>query len=155
MVNSKGRSTKASTDSVDRCFLNIFVWTSDQIIPNSDSQQSHQFSFLSSSTCISECGTPSCACCQAQPKSQLSWAEVAALWPIPTTTHHPTPTTPWGLNEAIYWPDFNQTLKVGFWDHPQQSPTVMVIFVQATFVLETFVHIRNNSVVTDPILTKL
>ena len=41
--------------------------------------------------------------CQAQPKSQLSLAEVAALWLIPTT-HHPTlpPTTPPGLNEAMF-----------------------------------------------------
>ena len=34
-------------------------------------------------------------------------------------------------------------------------PTVMVTFVKATYVLATFVHIRNISAVTDPILTKL
>ena len=34
-------------------------------------------------------------------------------------------------------------------------PTVMVTFVQATFVLAIFVHIRNTSAVTDPNLTKL
>ena len=34
-------------------------------------------------------------------------------------------------------------------------PTVMVTIVQATFVLATFVHIRNISAVTDLILTKL
>ena len=33
-------------------------------------------------------------------------------------------------------------------------PTVTVTFVKATFVLATFVHIRNVSAVTDPILTK-
>ena len=35
------------------------------------------------------------------------------------------------------------------------KPTVMVAFVQATFVLVTFVHIRNISAVTDLILMKL
>ena len=34
-------------------------------------------------------------------------------------------------------------------------PTVMVTFVKATYVLAIFVHIRNISIVTDPILTKL
>ena len=33
-------------------------------------------------------------------------------------------------------------------------PTVTVTFVKATFVLATFVHIRNVSAVTDPILSK-
>ena len=32
--------------------------------------------------------------------------------------------------------------------------TVMVTFVKATFVLVTFVHIRNILAVTDPIFTK-
>ena len=36
-----------------------------------------------------------------------------------------------------------------------QIPNVMVTFVRATFVLVTFVHIRNISTVTDPILMKL
>ena len=56
---------------------------------------------------------------------------------------------------SCYWPDFDQTLKVGSWEHLEQVPTVTVTFVQATFVLATFVHIRNISAVTDPILTKL
>ena len=34
-------------------------------------------------------------------------------------------------------------------------PTVTVTFVHATFFLATFVHIRNTSAVTDPMLTKL
>ena len=34
-------------------------------------------------------------------------------------------------------------------------PTVTMTFVQVTFVLATFVHIRNISGVTGPILTKL
>ena len=54
-----------------------------------------------------------------------------------------------------YWPDFDQTLKEGSWDHLSQIPTFTVTFVQATFVLATFVHIRNTSAVTDPIFTKL
>ena len=56
---------------------------------------------------------------------------------------------------SSYWPDFDQTLKVGSWDPLEQIPTVMVTFVQATFVPETFVLFRNISPVTDPILTKL
>ena len=34
-------------------------------------------------------------------------------------------------------------------------PTVTVTFVHATFLLATFVHIRNISAVTDPIFAKL
>ena len=44
-----------------------------------------------------------------------------------------------------YWPDFDQTLKVGPCEHLEQIPTVTVTFVQATFVLVTFVHIRSIS----------
>ena len=53
-----------------------------------------------------------------------------------------------------YWPDFDQTLKEGSWDHLSQIQTVTVTFVHATFVLETLVHIRNISAVTDQILTR-
>ena len=56
---------------------------------------------------------------------------------------------------SCYWPDFDETLKVGSWEHLEKIPIVMVTFVQATFVLATFVHIRNISAVTDPMLTKL
>ena len=55
---------------------------------------------------------------------------------------------------SCYSPDFDKTLKVGSWDHLEQIPTVMMIFVQATFVLATFVHISNISAVTDPILAR-
>ena len=44
---------------------------------------------------------------------------------------------------SSHWPDFDQTLKVGSWDPLEQIPTVTVTLVQATFVLPTFVHIRN------------
>ena len=46
-------------------------------------------------------------------------------------------------------------LNEGSWEHLEQNPNVTVTFVQATFVLVTFVHIRNISTVTDPILMKL
>ena len=46
-------------------------------------------------------------------------------------------------------------VKVGSCEHLKQIPTITVTFVQATFVLATFVHIRNISTVTDPILMKL
>ena len=45
-------------------------------------------------------------------------------------------------------------LKIGSWDHLEQILNVTVTFVQAIFVLATFVHIRNISADTDPILTK-
>ena len=56
---------------------------------------------------------------------------------------------------TCYWPDFYQTLKVGSWYCLEQISTIAVAFVQATFVPATFVHIRNISAVTYPILTKL
>ena len=56
---------------------------------------------------------------------------------------------------SCYWPNFDQTLMVGSWDPLEQIPTVTVTLVQATFVLATFVHIRNILAVTYLILTKL
>ena len=53
------------------------------------------------------------------------------------------------------WPDFDETLKIGSWEHLEQIPTVMVKFVQTTFVLATIFYSRIISAVTDPILTKL
>ena len=53
-----------------------------------------------------------------------------------------------------YWPDLDQTLNKGFWEHIQQIRTVTTTFVQATFVLGAFVHISNISVVTGHIWTK-
>ena len=43
----------------------------------------------------------------------------------------------------------------GSWEHIQQIRTVTATFVQATFVLGTFVHISNISAVTGPIWIKL
>ena len=51
--------------------------------------------------------------------------------------------------------NFDETLKIGSGDYFEQISTVAVTFVQATFVQTIFVHIRNISAVTDPILTKL
>ena len=55
---------------------------------------------------------------------------------------------------SCHWPDFNQTLKVSSWNHLSQMLIVTVTFVRATFLLATFVHIRNISAVTEHILTK-
>ena len=52
-------------------------------------------------------------------------------------------------------PTETQCPQVGSWDYFEQIPAVTMTFVQATFVLATFVHIRNISAVTDPIWTKL
>ena len=44
---------------------------------------------------------------------------------------------------------------VASWEHLEHIPTIKLTFVQETFVLVTFVHIRNILTVTDPILMKL
>ena len=54
---------------------------------------------------------------------------------------------------TCYLPDFDQILKVGSRDHLEKMPTVVVTFVQARFVLATFVHIRNISAAAYLILT--
>ena len=54
-----------------------------------------------------------------------------------------------------YYNDFDKTLKVASWEHLEQISTIKLTFVQAIFVLVAFVHIRNISAVTDPILMKL
>ena len=60
----------------------------------------------------------------------------------------------------LYISGISQLLLTRFWWNftgrfLEQIPTVTVTFVQATFVLVIFVHIRNISAVTDTILTKL
>ena len=52
-------------------------------------------------------------------------------------------------------PGFDQILKVGSWDLFEHIPTVTMTFVQITFFLAAFVHVRNISAVTIPILMKL
>ena len=76
-----------------------------------------------------------------------------------TTHHHPPPTTTTTqtLRQqylSCYWPDLDQTLNKGSWEHIQQITTVTTTFVQATFVLGTFVLISNISAVTGPILDR-
>ena len=56
---------------------------------------------------------------------------------------------------SCYRPDLDPTLNKGFWEQIQQIITVPPTFVQATFVLVTFVHISNISAVTGPIWIKL
>ena len=52
-------------------------------------------------------------------------------------------------NLSCYLLDFEETLSVGSWEYLEQIPIITVAFVQATFVLATFVHIRNISAVND------
>ena len=88
-----------------------------------------------------------------KPQPNCSWRLDTKMTVQTTPLPHPTETQcQQYLN--CYWPDFDQTLKVDSWDHFELIPTVMATLVQAIFVLATFVHIRNISVVTDPILTK-
>ena len=72
------------------------------------------------------------------------------------TTHHPPPTTQTLRQQYLscYWPDLDETLNIGSWKHIQQITTVTTTFVQATFVLGTFVHISNISAFTDQVMTK-
>ena len=80
---------------------------------------------------------------------------------VKMTSHHhhqppspPTTTTQTQCQEYLscYWPNFDETSKVGSWEYPEQIPTVMLTFVQVTFVLATIIHIRNISDVTDQTL---
>ena len=54
----------------------------------------------------------------------------------------------WGCANISAITDFDETLKVASWEHLEQIPTTKLTFVQATFVLVTFVHTRNISAVT-------
>ena len=75
----------------------------------------------------------------------LSWLDVKMTHP---------PETQCQQYLSCYRPDFDETLNDGSWVHLEQIQTVMVTFAQTRFVLETFVHIRNLSAVTDPIFMK-
>ena len=97
--------------------------------------------------------------CQTSVLSLKTWSWLC-FTPVTTTTRttrtrttrrRTTPTK----YLSCYWPDFDQTLNVGTWEPLEQIPTVTVTFVHATFVLATYVHIRNISDVTCLILTKL
>merc|ERR1711954_421372 len=56
---------------------------------------------------------------------------------------------------SSYLPNLDQTLNKGSWEHIQHITIVTTTFVQASFVLWTFVHIGNISAVTGPIWIKL
>ena len=100
-------------------------------------------------------------CCQnqninsTQPQVNLNWRWVWYENDFAHHHHHPPQQTQCQQYLSCYWPDFDQTLKIGSWKHLEQIPAITVTFVKATFVLVTFVHIRNVWAITDPILTKL
>ena len=68
-----------------------------------------------------------------------------------TTTPPPTTETQCVQYLSCYWPDFDETLNVGSWEHLEQIPSVTVTYFRATFALATFVNIRNVSAISDPI----
>ena len=87
-------------------------------------------------------------CCSAWPRLKLN-TKIG----LHTTTHYPPLPTTQTLRQQYlncYWPDLDQTLNNGSWEHIQQITTVTT-----TFVLGTFVHISNISAVTGPIWIKL
>ena len=55
---------------------------------------------------------------------------------------------------SCYWPDFDQTLKVSFWEYVKQIPTVNSDNCPGNICPGDFVHIRNISAVTDQILAQ-
>ena len=71
------------------------------------------------------------------------------------TLHTPPTETLCQQYLSSYGPDFDENLKIGSWEHLEHIPTARVTFVQATFDQVTFVHLRNISAGSDPILTKL
>ena len=42
------------------------------------------------------------------------------------------------ISLSCYWPNFDQTLKIGSWELLEQMPFVIMTFIQATYVLTTF-----------------
>ena len=74
------------------------------------------------------------------------------VWEVPNC---PGDICPYLEYLSCYLPDFDETLNVASLEHLVQIPTINLTFVKATFVLGTFVHIRNISVITDQILMKL
>ena len=83
--------------------------------------------------------------CSAWPR--LKMTTKIGLHTITTHPHHP-PHKLLDSNISCYWPNFDQTLDIGPWEHLQQIPAVTVTFFQATFVLAILVHISNISATT-------
>ena len=92
-----------------------------------------------------------------QPYITLVLVQLDMKITLHTTPPRPTPPIEGQCQQYLscYWPDFKETVNVGSWKHLEQIPKVTVTFVQTTIVQVTFVHIRNISAVTDPILMKL
>ena len=57
---------------------------------------------------------------------------------------------PYQEYHSCQWPNFDDTFNVAYIEHLEQIPNIKL-----TFVLGAFLHIRNISAVTDPMLTKL
>ena len=99
-----------------------------------------------------------------KPQPNLNKMTLQTLWTFRTDSNCqgdicqrnicPRDISPYQEYISCYWPDFDETLQVGSWEHLEKIPTVTVTFVQAIFV-QAFVHIRNISAVTDTIWTKL
>ena len=76
-------------------------------------------------------------------------------WDMKMTLHIHQPTTTQTQCQqylSCYWPNFDKNLKVGSLEHLEQIPITSVL---ATYVLRTFVHISQGSVVNDKIVNKL
>ena len=84
-------------------------------------------------------------------RSKYILLSLSVSWTLTLVWTNPPPKT----FVSCHGSNFDKILKVGSWECIEQIPTFTVTFVQATFVLATFVHIRSISAVTDPILTKL
>ena len=80
-----------------------------------------------------------------QPQPNITLVGLDTKMTLQTTPPHPHK-----LNISCNWTDFDENLKLASWELVEQIPTIKLTFVQLTFV-----HIRNISAVTDPILTKL
>ena len=79
-----------------------------------------------------------------------SWTDSSCHGDICPANNCPGNICPYQSYLSCYWANFDQTLKIDSWENLEVIPTLM-----ATFVQETFVHFRNISAVTDPILTEL
>ena len=81
---------------------------------------------------------------------QLSLAQLSpSLFHNKITLVHPPPPRPQKLNiniiSAVTYQILNKALKVGSWENLKQIQTGTVTFIQVSFVLVTFVYIRNIS----------
>ena len=99
---------------------------------------------------VDQCQNPNHTSTRPQPNITLVWFDMKMTLPP-----HPPHTNSMQQYLSCYCPDFDETLKLGSWEHLEQIPAVTVTFLQATFVKAISIHIKNISTVTDPILMKL